>query len=163
MVAGERAHDAANRTRLSGERLRPRLEPGQQSSLCLSSRRRLSGICRPVGKGQTGRPFVSASSGKRRSAPSRGFCGQQPLWDFSLPSAGAATLDWDDEHTTVSENPSLPLFCSLVRQFTISPSPHRITSDQALADNSLVIAWPELSKLALADRTRAVQTQHQVF
>jgi len=47
MVAGERAHDAANRTRLSGERLLPCLEPGQQSSLCLSSRLRLSGICRP--------------------------------------------------------------------------------------------------------------------
>ncbi len=36
-------------------------------------------------------------------------------------------------------------------------------ADEALAYNGLVIAWPELSKLALAERTRMVQTQHEMF
>jgi putative DNA methylase len=36
-------------------------------------------------------------------------------------------------------------------------------AEEALAYNSLVIAWPELSKLALAERTRAVHTQHEMF
>lgn len=55
-------------------------------------------------------------------------------------------------------------FCALTSwHSTMSPSPLRITSDEALAYNSLVIAWPELSKLALAERTRSVQTQHELF
>jgi putative DNA methylase len=36
-------------------------------------------------------------------------------------------------------------------------------ADEALAYNGLVIAWPELTKLALAERTRTVQTQHEMF
>jgi len=36
-------------------------------------------------------------------------------------------------------------------------------AEETLAYNSLVIAWPELSKLALAERTRTVQTQHGMF
>jgi putative DNA methylase len=34
---------------------------------------------------------------------------------------------------------------------------------EAMAYNGLVIAWPELSKLALAQRTRTVQTQYEIF
>jgi len=36
-------------------------------------------------------------------------------------------------------------------------------ADEALAYNSLVIAWPELSKLALSSRTRQPSTQHELF
>jgi putative DNA methylase len=36
-------------------------------------------------------------------------------------------------------------------------------ADEALAYNSLVIAWPELSKLALAERTSPTGTQGQLF
>ncbi len=36
-------------------------------------------------------------------------------------------------------------------------------AEEALAYNSLVIAWHELSKLALAERTRTVQTQYEMF
>jgi putative DNA methylase len=36
-------------------------------------------------------------------------------------------------------------------------------ADEALAYNSLVIAWPELSKLALAERTRPTDSQGQLF
>jgi putative DNA methylase len=36
-------------------------------------------------------------------------------------------------------------------------------ADEALAYNSLVIAWPELSKLALAERTRQTGSQGQLF
>lgn len=36
-------------------------------------------------------------------------------------------------------------------------------ADEALAYNGLVLAWPELSKLALADRSRRVETQQQMF
>jgi hypothetical protein len=32
-------------------------------------------------------------------------------------------------------------------------------ADEALAYNGLVIAWPELTKLALAERTKARETQ----
>lgn len=36
-------------------------------------------------------------------------------------------------------------------------------ADEALAYNGLVIAWPELTKLALADRTRQSSTQQELF
>jgi len=36
-------------------------------------------------------------------------------------------------------------------------------ADEALAYNSLVIAWPELSKLALSSRNRQPSEQHQLF
>jgi putative DNA methylase len=36
-------------------------------------------------------------------------------------------------------------------------------ADEALAYNSLVIAWPELTKLALASRNRQTTTQHNLF
>ena len=36
-------------------------------------------------------------------------------------------------------------------------------SQEALAYNSLVISWHELAKLALAQRNRTVQTQHEMF
>jgi putative DNA methylase len=36
-------------------------------------------------------------------------------------------------------------------------------ADEALAYNSLVIAWPELTKLALASRNRQTSTQHNLF
>jgi putative DNA methylase len=36
-------------------------------------------------------------------------------------------------------------------------------ADEALAYNSLVIAWPELTKLALSQRTRQPSTQHELF
>jgi len=36
-------------------------------------------------------------------------------------------------------------------------------ADQALAYNGLVIAWPELTKLALAERTRQSSTQQELF
>jgi putative DNA methylase len=36
-------------------------------------------------------------------------------------------------------------------------------ADEALAYNSLVIAWPEISKLALSSRNRQTSTQHNLF
>ncbi len=36
-------------------------------------------------------------------------------------------------------------------------------ADEALAYNSLVIAWPELTKLALAERSRSAETQREMF
>jgi putative DNA methylase len=36
-------------------------------------------------------------------------------------------------------------------------------ADEALAYNGLVIAWPELTKLALAERNRPRQTQQEIF
>ncbi len=36
-------------------------------------------------------------------------------------------------------------------------------AEEALAYNGLVIAWPELSKLARAEATRTVQTQQELF
>jgi putative DNA methylase len=36
-------------------------------------------------------------------------------------------------------------------------------AEEALAYNGLVIAWPELTKLAAAQRTRTVETQHEMF
>ena len=36
-------------------------------------------------------------------------------------------------------------------------------AEEALAYNGLVIAWSELNKLALAERTRSPETQHDMF
>ena len=36
-------------------------------------------------------------------------------------------------------------------------------AEEALAYNGLVIAWPELSKLALAERNRPTQSQQEMF
>ena len=36
-------------------------------------------------------------------------------------------------------------------------------AEEALAYNGLVIAWPELTKLALAERTHAKEIQQEIF
>ena len=36
-------------------------------------------------------------------------------------------------------------------------------ADEALAYNGLVIAWPELTKLALAERSKTKDTQQEMF
>ncbi|MFH1924705.1 MAG: hypothetical protein ABIP48_33045, partial [Planctomycetota bacterium] len=36
-------------------------------------------------------------------------------------------------------------------------------TDEAMACNVLVIAWPELTKLALAERTKPAETQTRMF
>jgi hypothetical protein len=44
-----------------------------------------------------------------------------------------------------------------------STSERKKWAADALAGNELVIAWPRRSKLALAQRTRTVQTQYAMF
>jgi len=58
----------------------------------------------------------------------------------------------------------LPLRLLPLRLFRIySKCERKEWSQEAMAYNSLVVAWSELTKLALAARTRTGQTQQEMF
>ena len=66
----------------------------------------------------------------------------------------------DRKHSSRDEN-TAPARDLAYRLYTICE--RKEWADEALAYNGLVIAWPELTKLALAERSKPRYTQQEMF